>query len=103
MASLDVESLFTNIALDETIENSINDLFSNNDTVDNFIKKDPEELKIASYEWFFTFDNEYFCQLGGVTPWDPRFLASPFLCHFEKQCFLIARKVFVLTFIEGMS
>ena len=30
MASLDVESLFTNIALEETIKNSINDLFSNN-------------------------------------------------------------------------
>ena len=41
MASLDVESLFTNIPLDETIENCINDLFSNNDTVHNFIKEDP--------------------------------------------------------------
>ena len=50
MASLDVESLFTNIPLDETIENCINDLFSNNDTVHNFIKEDLKELlKFASY------------------------------------------------------
>ena len=39
MASLDVERLFTNIPLDETIANCINDLFSNNNTVHNFIKE----------------------------------------------------------------
>ena len=51
MASLDVESLFTNISLDETIENCINDLFSNNDTVHNFIKENLKGLlKFASYE-----------------------------------------------------
>ena len=32
-ACLDVESLFTNIPVDETIENCINDLFANNETV----------------------------------------------------------------------
>ena len=30
MASLDVESLFTNIPIDETIKNAAHDLFSNN-------------------------------------------------------------------------
>ena len=68
MASLEVESLFTSIPLDETIENCINDLFSNNDTVHNFIKEDIKELlKFAFYESFFTFDNEYYSQLDGVT------------------------------------
>ena len=88
MASLGVESLFTNIPLDETIENCINDLFSNNDTVHNFIKEDLKELlKFASYESFFTFDNEYYSQLDGaamVSRLRPT-LASAFLCHFEKQ------------------
>ena len=87
MACLDVESLFTNIPLDESIENCINDLFSNNDTVHNFIKEDLKELlKFASYESFFTFDNEYYCQLDGVAmgpPLGPT-LANAFLCHFEK-------------------
>ena len=39
MASLDVESLFTNIPLDETTENCINDVFYNDDTVHNSSKK----------------------------------------------------------------
>ena len=87
MACLDVESLFTNIPLDESIENCINDLFSNNDTVHNFIKEDLKELlKFASYESFFTFDNAYYCQLDGVAMGSPLVptLANAFLCHFEK-------------------
>ena len=88
MASLGIESLFTNIPLDETIENCINDLFTNNDTVHNFIKEDFKELlKFAVYESFFTFDNEYYSQLDGVamgSPLGPT-LANAFLCHFEKQ------------------
>ena len=88
IASLDVESLFTNIPLHETIENCINDLFANNDTVHDFIEEDLKELlKFASYELFFTFDNEYYSQLDGVamgSPLGPT-LANAFLCHFEKQ------------------
>ena len=88
MASLDVESLFTNIPLDETSENCINELFSNNDTVHNFIKEDLKELrKFASYESFFTFDSEYYCQLDRLaigSPFGPT-LANTFLCHFLKQ------------------
>ena len=30
MANLDVESLFTNILVDETVENAVNDWFSSN-------------------------------------------------------------------------
>ena len=88
MASLDVESLFTNIPLDETIENCINDLFTNNDAVHNFIKEDLKELlKFATFESFFTFNNEHYSQLDGVamgSPLGPT-LANAFLCHFEKQ------------------
>ena len=38
MTSLETESLFRNIPLNETIQNCINDFFFNNDTVHNFIK-----------------------------------------------------------------
>ena len=72
MASLEVESLFTNIPIDKTIENCVNDLFASNDTVHNFIKEDLKELlKFASYESFFTFDNEYYSQLDGVAMGSP--------------------------------
>ena len=88
MASLDVGSLSTNIPLDGTIENCINDLFSNNDTVDNFFKEDLKELlKFTSYESFFIFDNEYYSQLDGVamgSPLGPT-LANAFFCHFKKH------------------
>ena len=88
MASLDVEGLFSNLPLDETIENCIDDLFSNNDTVHNFIKEDLKELlKFVSNESFFTFDNECYYQLDVVAM---RFLlgrtlSNAFLFHFEKQ------------------
>ena len=35
MASLDVENLFTNIPLEETIENCINDLFFEKSKIDD--------------------------------------------------------------------
>ena len=38
MGSLDVDSLFTNIPLDETIDICINQLFENTDTVEGFTK-----------------------------------------------------------------
>ena len=88
MASLDVESLFINIPLDENFENFINVLFSNNDTVHGIIKEDLKELlKFVSYKSFSIFDNKYYSQLDGVamgSPLGPT-LAKAFLCHFEKQ------------------
>ena len=88
MASLDVESLFINIPLDENFENFINVLFSNNDTVHGIIKEDLKELlKFVSYKSFSIFDNKYYSQLDGVamgSPLGPT-LAKAFLCHFGKQ------------------
>ena len=44
MASLDVESLFTNIFLEETIENCVNDLFFDKSKIDNLTKQDVYDL-----------------------------------------------------------
>ena len=40
MAGLDVESLFTNIPLEEMIENCVNDLFFDKSKIDNLTKQD---------------------------------------------------------------
>ena len=54
MASLDVESLFTNIPLEETIDNIINGLFSTTDKVHNFQRGELKQLLIfVACESFF--------------------------------------------------
>ena len=40
MASLDVENHFTNIPLEKTIENCVNDLFFDNTKIENLTKED---------------------------------------------------------------
>ena len=88
MASLDVESLFTNIPLVETIDNIINDLLLITDKVHNFEREELKELLIfAAYESFFIFDGDYYTQIDGVaigSPLGPT-LPNAFLRHFEKK------------------
>ena len=87
VASLDVELLFTNIPLEETIKNCVNDLFSNNFYSGKLSIKDLYELlKLSTTESSFIFDNKVYKQIGGVamdSPLGPT-LANAFLCHFEK-------------------
>ena len=91
MASLGVEILFTNIPLEETIDNIINDLFLTTDKVHNFEREELKQLlTFAAYESFFIFDGEHYTQIDGVamgSPLDPT-LANAFLCHFEKKWLL---------------
>ena len=88
MASLDVESQFTNIPLEETINNIINDLFWTTDKVHNFERKELKQLlTFAAYESFFIFDGESYTQIDGVamgSPLGPT-LATAFSCHFEEK------------------
>ena len=59
MASLDVDSFFTNMSLDETINIIIEKLFSENETVHN-VNKDQLMcfLTLATKESYFLFDGE---------------------------------------------
>ena len=86
MDSIHVESLFTNIPLEETIEN-INDLFLASDKVHNFEREKLEQLlNLAAYELFFIFDGEYYTQIDGVamgSPLGPT-LGNAFLYHFKN-------------------
>ena len=64
MASLDVDSLFTNIPLDETINIIIEKLFSENETVHN-LNKDQFKclLTLATKESYFLFDGKLYQQV----------------------------------------
>ena len=56
MGSLDVDSLFTNITLDETFYTCVNHLFKNIDTVECFTKSELKQvLYLAKNESYFIF------------------------------------------------
>ena len=87
MAHLDVELLFTNIPLAETIKNCVNDLFSNNFYSGKFSRKYLHDLlQLAIAESSFIFDNKLHKQKGRVAMDSPLglTLANAFLCHYGK-------------------
>ena len=88
LASLDVKSLFTNMPLEETIENCINDLFFNKSKIDNSTKQDLYDLlSAAAKELFFIFGNSLYRQIDGtpIESFLDHTLANNFLCHCEKE------------------
>ena len=88
MASLDIESLFTSIPLNEVIDICIDDLFCDTNTIQNLDRNDMRELlNLTAYESFFIFDQVMYRQIDGVAMGSPLgpILTNAFLCHFEKQ------------------
>ena len=88
MASLDVDSLFTNIPLEETIDICVDNLYSDNENPPNIPKHNFRNLlNIATKETFFMFNNKYYKQVDGVamgSPLGPA-LANIFMCSFENK------------------
>ena len=88
MGSLDVDSLFTNIPLDETIDICVNQLFENTDTVEGFKKSELKQLLcLATKESYFIFNGLLYKQIDGVamsSPLEPSF-ANAFLLYYEKN------------------
>jgi hypothetical protein len=93
MASLDVDSLFTNIPLSETITICCELLFERHALVDGLSKDEFKQLlTIATAESFILFDKKYYQQIDGVamgSPLGPT-LANIFLSYSEtiwlKDC-----------------
>ena len=87
MASLDVESLFNNIQLEETISACCDSLFSNDAKVDNINRIDFEKLlRAAQQNTFFNFEGNIYKQIDGAamgSPLGPT-LANAFLCFHEQ-------------------
>ena len=84
---LDVESMFTNIPIVETIKNAVDNLFSNNMHQGRLSKCNLYYfLKLATSESSFIFNNILYKQIDGVSmglPLGPN-LANAFLCHYKK-------------------
>lgn len=88
MASFDVESLFTNIPPQETIEICITALFSATTEVLGITAKYFRSLlELSVMNSFFVFNGTLYHQREGVgmaLPLGPTF-ANIFMCHYEKQ------------------
>ena len=66
MASLDVDSLLTNMPLDETTE-----IFKSSQTVSGLNKQVLEMLLLTTKENVILFDQKYYSQIGGVAMGSP--------------------------------
>ena len=87
MASFDIESLFTNIPLQGTIDLCNENLFKDRTHVDNLLKDSFRELFARTMsESLILFDQEFFKQHDGVAVGSPLrpTLANVFLCYHEK-------------------
>ena len=88
MASLDVDLLFTNVSLYETIGICTQGLFESDSTVYCLNKIEVfEMLSLTTKESIILFDMEFYSQIGGMavgSPLGPT-LANLLLCHHEKK------------------
>ena len=87
IASFDIESLFTNISLQETTDLCIENLFKDKTHVDNLSKDFFRELLTRTMsESLILFDQEFYKQHDGVAMGYSlgTTLANAFLCYHEK-------------------
>ena len=87
MASFDVESLFTNIPLAETIDICIDNLFRENEIIHGFTRQQLKEiLNVAANDCLFMFNEKFYVQVDGCAMGSligPSF-ANTFLSHYKK-------------------
>ena len=88
IGSLDVDSLFTTIPLDKTIDICVNQLFENTDTVTGFTKLELKQLLcFVTKEYYLIFNGLLYNQIDGVSigsSLGPS-LAKAFLSYHEKN------------------
>ena len=106
MASLDVDSLFTNVPLDETIEICVNELFKSSQTVSGLNKQQVlEMLLLTTKENVILFDQKYYSQTDGVamgSPLGPT-LVNIFQCYHKIACRKICPKYFKPVYYKRYS
>ena len=109
MASLDVDSLFTNIPLHETIQICVDSLFENCEKIQGLTKTEFSKLlTLATTESFFIFNGTCYKQIDGVamgSPLGPT-LANAFLAYHEKiwlqNCPVNFKPVFYRRYVDDI-
>ena len=105
MGSLDVDSLFTNIPLEETINICTNLLYNNEDVIQGINKSEFKNLmSLATQESYFIFNDVLYKQKDGVamgSPLGPT-MANVFLSFYEIKWLELCPKKFKPVFIEDM-
>ena len=88
MGNLDIDSLFTNVPLEETIKICTNNLFKNNNIVHGLKKSEFKDLLfLATKELYSIFNNILYQQIDEVamvSPLGPS-VANAFLAHHEQN------------------
>ena len=89
MTSLDVESLFTNVPVEETIQIILDKIFTSEDTIfNNFNMTDFRKLlELAVLDTAFVFNGKAYIQVDGMamgSPLGPTF-ANIFMCSLEER------------------
>ena len=88
MGSLDLDSLFANILLAETISICTELIYDQNDSIEGLNKSEFKELlSLATKESYLIFNEILYKQIDGVamgSPLGPP-LANAFLCFYEKK------------------
>ena len=93
ICSFDVESLFTNVPLKETIYICCNQLFNNHELVNGFNRQEFDKLlQLSLFDTYFSFNNQLYKQIDGVamgSPLGPT-LANIFLGFHEQNWISLA-------------
>ena len=99
IGSLDIDSLFTNIPHEETIETSTNNLLKNSNIVHGLNKSEFNDLlSLATKELYFIFNNILYKQIDGVamrSPLGPS-LANAFWLSMNKTGWIVAKLAIIL-------
>ena len=109
MASLDMDSLFTNVLLEKTIEICLKKLFRSSQTVSDINKQQVlEMLSLTTIENLILLNQKYYSQINGRvmgSPLGPT-LANIFLCNYKttwlKNCPKAFRPVYYERYIDDI-
>ena len=106
-ASFDIQSLFTNIPLVETIDICVKVLYQDDELLYGFNKKEMKDfLTITANDCMFLFNGKFYIQTDGCamgSPIGPSF-ANIFLCYYEKiwlgECPLEFKPLFYRRYVD---